>query len=107
VKSSKERSKKVEKEIRARENLMKMLITMCILYLFGNLPLAISEIQSVYQINIGISSEFSAKFSYFTNTCLFVYRSSDFYVYYIFNKQFRDGFKSMISYLKSLIRWRK
>ncbi len=97
MKSSTKKKKKIYKETKARENLMKMLLTMCILYLFGNLSLAIIEIQSVYQINIGISSNFTAKFSYFSNTCLFVYRCSDFYVYYIFNKQFRDGFKRLIS----------
>ena len=89
------RNQEYVKENKAKMNLNKMLITMCFLFLMGNLPLAIVEIEFVYQINIGLDASFSEKFSYFSNTCLFVYHTLDFFIYYIFNRQFRNGFKKV------------
>ena len=71
----------------AKLNLVRMLITTCGLFIFGNLPIAFSDIIKQFD------REIYSKFSYFNNVATFLYHSSDVFVYYTFNKHFRMSFK--------------
>ena len=85
-----------ENQIKAQMNIVKMLIMMCVTFLLGNIPLAIIEIEEqIQQIKGEESPSFIVNFSFFSNTLLFLYHSLDFFIYFIFNKQFRFGFKTI------------
>jgi hypothetical protein len=83
------KKKNAEQESKSQLNLIKMLITMCILFIFGNLPLALYDLRSVFDL-LEYRGDFFENFSYFCYTCLFSYHSSDLFVYLIFNKRFKN-----------------
>jgi hypothetical protein len=91
TKSNQRKKKQSDRESRAELNLIKMLIVMCGLFIFGNLPIAFSDIIKLFDQNV------YNQFSFFNNLSIFLFHTTDLFVYYTFNSQFRDSFKKIFS----------
>ena len=73
-----------------------MVITMCVLFVFGNLPKSINDLNSVCT-QLGYKGTFFEYFVFFCDTVLMLYHCSDLFVYFTFNIKFR---KSLLSLFK-------
>ncbi|CAF0720134.1 unnamed protein product [Brachionus calyciflorus] len=80
-------SKSIIKTKVAEEKVTKMIMLMCMLYLFGNVPNSISPILFTLKYEILAYN----KYVIFGNVMLFASRGSYFFVYLYFNKNFKNA----------------
>jgi hypothetical protein len=75
---------------KAEINLNKTVITSSILFIVCNFPNVATFIMNTLNFN---KTSFFTYFSLFSNTVLFIYHGLNFFVYYKFNKKFRNFFR--------------
>lgn len=86
-----------DKALKSEQNVTKMVLVMCAMFLVGNVPNSISPILFTFNVNSVIYSIYVI----FGNFMLFISRGSFFFIYYFFNSKFRHVLNNLVSKLFS------